>query len=62
MNWKDKRVLVFGAAKSGISATKLLQNNGANVILYDANEKLRKEDFKDKFDIENRFLLVAGDF
>jgi UDP-N-acetylmuramoylalanine-D-glutamate ligase len=41
MQLKDKKVLVFGAGKSGISATKLLQSQGAFVTLYDGNTNFR---------------------
>jgi len=60
MQLKDKRVLVFGAAKSGISATKLLQKQEANVILYDSDTKIKVVDFADKFDIQHRFMLITG--
>lgn len=45
-----KKILVFGAAKSGVSAAKLLLAQGASVILYDGNDKLKIEDFTDDFD------------
>lgn len=60
MQLKDKRVLVFGAAKSGISATKLLQKQEAYVILYDFNTNLKVGDFEDKFDIQKGFMLLTG--
>jgi UDP-N-acetylmuramoylalanine--D-glutamate ligase len=60
MQLKDKKVLVFGAAKSGISATRLLQKQGAHVTLFDSNTKLTDKDFNDKFDIYNNFQLVTG--
>lgn len=59
---KDKRVLVFGAGLSGVSSTKLLQKQGAYVILYDGNKELTADKFKDKFDIEHNFELVVGEF
>lgn len=61
MQLKDKKVLVYGAGKSGIAATKLLQKQGAFVVLYDSNTKLSKDDFTDKFDTEKHFLLVTGE-
>jgi UDP-N-acetylmuramoylalanine--D-glutamate ligase len=62
MQLNNKKVLVFGAAKSGISATRLLQKQGASVILYDGNTKLNAEDFKDQFDITHNFQAVFGEF
>lgn len=61
MELKNKKVLVFGAGKSGISATRLLQRQEADVILYDSNAKLTLEDFKDKFDTGHQFMLVTGE-
>ena len=39
-----KKVLVFGSGISGIGAVKLLEENGADVVLYDGNEKLTEAD------------------
>ena len=35
-----KHVLVLGAARSGICSAELLLRNGAEVIVFDQNEKL----------------------
>ncbi|HHX12854.1 MAG TPA: UDP-N-acetylmuramoyl-L-alanine--D-glutamate ligase [Clostridiales bacterium] len=61
MQLRGKKVLVFGAAKSGISATRLLQKLETNVILYDSNTKLKVEDFKDKLDTKDNFQLLTGE-
>lgn len=61
MDLKEKRVLVFGAAKSGISATAMLQKLGAFVLLYDGNTNLNIENFSDKFDIKHNFQAVLGE-
>lgn len=61
MQLKGKKVLVFGAAKSGVSATRLLQKLKANVILYDSNTKLKLEDFKDKLNTRVDFQLLTGE-
>lgn len=60
MQIKDKRVLVFGAGKSGISATRLLQSQEAFVVLYDSNKKVIINDFQERFDTVNNFILVTG--
>lgn len=62
MQLKDKKVIVFGAAKSGISATRLLLKQGAFVVLYDSNTKYDNNSFKDDFDTEHNFELVTGSF
>ncbi|MGB4658168.1 MAG: UDP-N-acetylmuramoyl-L-alanine--D-glutamate ligase [Mobilitalea sp.] len=58
---KGKKVLVFGAGKSGISATRLLQKQDAKVVLFDSNTALTKEDFADKFDTNKNFELILGE-
>ncbi|MDF2538803.1 MAG: murD [Herbinix sp.] len=58
---KDKRVLVFGAGKSGISATSLLQSQEAFVVMYDSNTNLTACDFVGKFNIKHNFMLVTGE-
>ena len=35
---KEKQVLVFGSGISGTAAVRLLEKEGAQVILYDGNE------------------------
>lgn len=60
MQLEGKKVMVYGAAVSGISATRLLQRLGAEVILFDSDTNLTKEDFIDKFDTSNRFRLITG--
>ena len=42
----EKKVLVFGTGISGIGAAKLLEKVQAEVILYDGNEKLCKEEIQ----------------
>jgi UDP-N-acetylmuramoylalanine--D-glutamate ligase len=61
MQLKDKKVLVFGAGKSGISAIRLLQKLEASVILYDSNDTLDVSHLQDQIDIEKRFMLVTGE-
>ena len=45
---KNKTVLVFGSGISGIAAAALLEKTGADVILYDGNDKLNSDDIKDR--------------
>ena len=41
MDLRGKKVLVFGAGISGIGSCGLLEKEGAEVILYDGNDKKR---------------------
>ena len=46
MTFEGKRVLVFGAGRSGIGAAGLLRQVGAQVTLYDGNPKLTEEEVR----------------
>ena len=48
MDWKEKKVLVIGTGISGIAATDLLCEVGADVVLYDGNEQLKEETIREK--------------
>ena len=43
MDLRKKKVLVFGWGISGIGATRLLEQQGADVILYDGKETLTRK-------------------
>ena len=43
MDIKGKKILVFGAGISGIGASVLAAGKGADVVLYDGNDKLSKD-------------------
>lgn len=62
MQLKGKQVLVFGAAKSGIAAVKLLQKLGAITVLYDGNSNINIDYHKEELDTENNFNAVFGEF
>ena len=46
MDLQGKKVLVFGAGISGIGSCGLLEKEGAEVILYDGNDKKDAEAMK----------------
>lgn len=60
MDITDKQVLVFGTGISGIAATKLLEKQGAHVILYDANEKVSPEDVRAKLGADTQACIEIG--
>ena len=43
MNLQGKKVLVFGAGKSGIGAAELLGQVGAEPVIYDGNADLESK-------------------
>lgn len=55
-----KRVLVFGTGISGVGAAKLLERVQAEVILYDGNEKLCKEEIRKKLPKDSKCEIVLG--
>ena len=62
MEVSGKRVLVFGSGISGIGAAELLEKHGAQVVLYDGNDKLKKEDVEGKLSESSEAEIVIGDF
>ena len=56
----EKKVLVFGTGISGIGAAKLLEKVQAEVILYDGNEKLCKEEIRKKLPNDSKCVIVLG--
>lgn len=62
MDFKDKKVLVYGTGVSGIAAAGLLTDQGAFVILYDENEELDQEKVMAQLKNKDRVDLVTGAF
>ena len=62
MEVKDKKVLVFGLGISGIGAGKILEKQGADVVLYDGNQKLSEEKIRKQLGEESRARIVIGEF
>ena len=60
MNVKGQKVLVVGTGISGIGAASLLVKQGAKVILYDQNEKLKEEDVRTKLPEGMEADIVIG--
>ncbi len=48
MEFKDKRVMIIGAGKSGIAAANLLADSGAQLVLYDDNKNLNVDEVRAK--------------
>lgn len=60
MQLAGMKVMVYGAAVSGISATRLLCKLGADVVLFDSNTNLTKEDIIAKLGENIDFTLFTG--
>ncbi len=50
MDFKGKKVLVFGAGISGVGAVKLLAEQGADIIWYDGNGELDEAELRGKLE------------
>ena len=61
MDWKDKKVLVFGSGISGISACELLERSGADVVLFDGNKELDSKTLYEKAPKLKEVPLILGD-
>ena len=61
MDFQGKKVLVYGAGKSGIGAAGLLSEVGADVILYDENKELNAAGFKEKLENADRIRIICGE-
>ena len=48
MDIREKKVLVFGSGISGESACRLLLGEGAEVVLYDGNDRLDRKEILEK--------------
>ncbi|MFU0826644.1 MAG: UDP-N-acetylmuramoylalanine--D-glutamate ligase [Lachnoclostridium sp.] len=59
MNLEGKRILIYGAGKSGIAAAKLLHKGNARIVIYDENNQLDIDEVKAKLpkDFDGSFLL-----
>lgn len=62
MEVSGKTVLVFGSGISGIGAVKLLEKHGAEVILYDGNDKLDRGEIRKKLPESSKAEIVIGTF
>ena len=62
MEVKERKFLVFGSGISGIGAAKLLAQHGAQVVLYDGNEKLDKAGLLSSLGGGPKTSVVLGSF
>ena len=61
MEWNEKNVLVVGTGISGIAATDLLVEVGANVVLYDGNGELNPTDIVKKLKQDKNVEIILGE-
>lgn len=61
MDLRKKKVLVFGSGISGIGATRLLEQQEADVILYDGKETLDKKELLKKIGENSKAQIILGE-
>ncbi len=59
MDLKGKKVLVFGAGRSGVGASLLLKECGADIVLYDGNAKLTQESVRSQFEGDSEGIRIV---
>lgn len=55
-----KKCLVVGSGLSGIASVSLLEQRGAEVVLYDGSDKLTEKDLRERLPEGSRALCVTG--
>lgn len=60
MDMQGLKVVVVGTGVSGIGAVQLLSNTGAQIYLYDGNEKLSETDVRAKLPADAQVDIVIG--
>lgn len=62
MELRDKRVMVVGTGISGIAATKLLEQVGARVILFESNREIKKAEIRNKLPEQSKATIITEIF
>lgn len=62
MEFQNKKITVAGAGISGIAAAKLLEEAGAVVTLYDANNTLSEAEVREKISADFKGFFCFGEF
>ncbi len=61
MDVRGKKILVIGSGISGINAASMLEAAGADVSLFDSNDKLLIDEIKRKFMEESKVSIYVGE-
>jgi len=62
MNFSNKKVLVVGTGKSGIAAAELLERHGADLIVFEGNNLIKKTDIMQKSKAFEKAVIWIGNF
>lgn len=60
MEVAGEKVLVFGTGISGIGAVKLLEDHGAQIVLFDGNEKADVAKIKERLQKDSKAEIILG--
>lgn len=61
MEYTGKNIVIAGAGKSGIAAAGLLADESENIVLYDGNEKIDKEELLSKLPQNFKGEIILGE-
>lgn len=59
--YKDKRVMILGLARSGISASKLLMKDGAKLLLCDSKDTPKIRENLSSLNMDNNSIILGDD-
>lgn len=62
MDLKNKKIVVVGAGKSGVSATRLLSKEEADITLYDSNDQIDAAALRNNLGEDFKGNIVLGEF
>lgn len=57
----SQKILVAGSGKSGIAASRMILKTGDEVVLYDSNDALNKDELSEQFKEEGSFSVLLGE-
>ncbi len=60
MDFQNVKTLIFGTGKSGVAAAELLEKQGAELFIFDGNEKLLIEDLRSKSEAFRNAEIMVG--
>lgn len=61
MEYTGKNIIIAGAGKSGIAAAGLLAGESDNIVLYDGNVNINREELREKLPVEFKGEIILGE-
>ncbi len=57
----SQKILVAGSGKSGIAASRMILKTGDEVVLYDSNDALKKDELLSQFGETDKIFVILGE-